>query len=56
MNPIEQHLQQLTRRHFFGRGAMGLGAAALASLTGPTQAAAGATVGLPNLPHFAPKA
>ncbi|MEM9659547.1 MAG: DUF1501 domain-containing protein, partial [Planctomycetota bacterium] len=46
----------LTRRHFFGRGAMGLGGAALSSLL-PQQAAWGASpIGLPDLPHFAPRA
>lgn len=43
----------LTRRHFFGRNASGLGIAALAHLMG-RDAAAGS--GLPGLPHFAPKA
>ena len=43
----------LTRRHFFGRGATGLGVAALAHLMGRDAAAQG---GLPGLPHFAPKA
>ncbi|MGH9427683.1 MAG: DUF1501 domain-containing protein, partial [Terriglobia bacterium] len=55
----------MTRRHFFGLNAAGLGTAALASLLGKdlmadtnssgpaTQSAAG---GLPGLPHFAPKA
>jgi hypothetical protein len=59
MNPIHEHLQTLTRRLFFGRSALGLGTAALASLL-PAQlhAAEGsrATGGLPDLPHFAPKA
>src|SRR5262249_16910241 len=47
----------MTRRHFFKRGALGLGTAALASLL-PGRAAAGETAvgGLPGLPHFAPKA
>lgn len=49
----------LTRRHFFGQGALGLGTAALASLLpgdlGPQQAQA-RVGGLPALPHFAPKA
>ena len=31
-NPIQQYGNALTRRHFFGQGAFGLGAAALASL------------------------
>src|SRR4030095_947122 len=58
-----EHRTLMTRRHFFGLNAAGLGTAALASLlgkdlmgdtTGPaTESAAG---GLPGLPHFAPKA
>ena len=45
----------LTRRHFFGVHAFGLGTAALASLlTGELDASA--TGALPGLPHFAPKA
>ncbi|HEV3122769.1 MAG TPA: DUF1501 domain-containing protein [Isosphaeraceae bacterium] len=59
MDPISQHIQSLTRRHFFGKSAVGLGTAALASLL-PQQAraeeSAEATGGLPGLPHFAPKA
>ena len=40
-HPLPQSLQDLTRRHFFGRCAMGLGNLALASMlaegqTGPT--------------------
>jgi hypothetical protein len=50
----------MTRRHFFGHGATGIGTAALASLVCP-ELFAGAgekagTSGLPGLPHFAPKA
>src|SRR5215469_133191 len=59
MNPIHEHIQTITRRHFFGRSALGLGAAALASLLPERAAAAPATSptgGLPGLPHFAPKA
>jgi hypothetical protein len=58
MNPIQDHMQVMTRRHFFGAGALGLGTAALASLL-PGRTAAdepSATGGLPGLPHFAPKA
>jgi hypothetical protein len=58
MNPSEEYRQILTRRHFFGRSALGLGTAALASLL-PNRAAAATpspTGGLPDLPHFAPKA
>ena len=45
----------LTRRHFFGANALGLGTAALASLL-PGELKASATGALPGLPHFAPKA
>ena len=50
-----------TRRQFFARGARGLGAAALASLIAEDIKAAAAPKleaggGLPDLPHFAPKA
>jgi hypothetical protein len=44
----------LTRRHFFGHAATGIGTAALAHLLGRDLTAA--TGGLPGLPHFAPKA
>ena len=43
----------LTRRHFFGRSATGIGIAGLAHLMGKDAAA---TDGLPGLPHIAPKA
>jgi len=65
MNPIQQHINAMTRRHFFGRAAMGLGVPALASimrqqgLAAPATSAAGqpsGVGGLPELPHFAPKA
>lgn len=50
--------QRVTRRQLFGSAAQGLGAAALASLLGPRLASAAprGQPGLPNLPHFAPKA
>jgi hypothetical protein len=62
MDPVnEQHLE-ITRRQLFGKAGAGIGLAALASLFGeealamgnPT--AAGNGLGLPGLPHFAPKA
>jgi len=62
MNPMQEHLSQISRRHFFKTGGLGLGTTALASLESghqQTQAAAPgmkATGGLPGLPHFAPKA
>ena len=59
MDPIQRYLQTMTRRHFFRHGGLGLGSAALASLMG-TGATRGAEKeahgGLPDLPHFAPKA
>ena len=53
MNSAHERLQQLTRRHLFGRAAAGIGAAALGSLLG-SDAQAAETI--PGLPHFAPKA
>jgi hypothetical protein len=59
MDPIREHVEIMTRRHFFGRNAMAVGAAALASLL-PSRAGlardANEAGGLPGLPHFAPKA
>jgi Protein of unknown function (DUF1501) len=52
--------QTLTRRHFFGKTATGIGAAALASILTPEAFGdtgdASQFGGLPGLPHFAPKA
>jgi hypothetical protein len=59
MCPSNENLQAMTRRHFFGRGALGLGTAALASLlSGGAKIARGSTPtgGLPDLPHFVPRA
>ena len=61
MNPLLERQVDLTRRQFFGRGAMGLGTAALSSLLEKELHAAPASAskrfgGLPELPHFAPKA
>ncbi|RIK76944.1 MAG: sulfatase [Planctomycetota bacterium] len=53
---ITQHAAALTRRHFFGQSAFGIGAAALATLLPDEQAAAAPSVSLRGLPHFAPKA
>ena len=57
MDPLIEYANTTTRRHFFAQGAMGLGAAALASML-PTAGAQGAEAlgGLPGLPHFAPTA
>jgi hypothetical protein len=59
MDPIREHVEVMTRRHFFGRNAMALGTAALASILPSRPGFAGdssAMGGLPGLPHFAPKA
>lgn len=61
MDPRQEHITAMTRRHFFAKGALGLGTAALASLMGEETARAGSVPssgigGLPSLPHFAPKA
>jgi Protein of unknown function (DUF1501) len=53
VDPRLQHHLQLTRRAFFGRGAVGLGSVALATLLAE-QGLADTTPG--RLPHFAPKA
>ena len=44
--------ENVTRRHFFGKSAYGLGIAALADLMGEEVSPGG----LPGMPHFAPKA
>jgi hypothetical protein len=63
MNPLLEGQALYTRRQFFGRSVMGVGTAALASLLGRDAFAAGGAPtarrgipGLPELPHFAPKA
>jgi hypothetical protein len=61
MDPKDEILSAITRRHFFGLGTTGIGTAALASLLNPSLFAASddrdpKTGGLVGLPHFAPKA
>ena len=59
MHPADEAVLRETRRHFFGRGAKGLGNIALLSLLAETaKAETGKTAvgGLPGLPHFPPKA
>ncbi len=58
MDPRDAYAQAMTRRHFFGRTGMGLGAAALSSLLPASSWASETkpTGGLAGLPHFAPKA
>ena len=61
MHPLAEAELLASRRHFLGRGALGLGTAALATLlagdaTAAANRAAPAHDGLPGLPHFPPKA
>src|SRR4051812_11643703 len=65
MDPLLEGKALYTRRQFFGRSVMGIGTAALASLLAKDVFAAGVSAGratrqgipgLPDLPHFAPKA
>jgi hypothetical protein len=59
MNPHDTLAHHLTRRHFFGRSARGIGSAALASLLQPASVALGATDtpgGLAPILHRRPKA
>src|ERR1700674_2813185 len=56
MTPLHDHALAMTRRHFYRKGALGLGAAALTSLLPAHAAEQKAVGGLPDLPHFAPKA
>ena len=53
--PLDNAVQHITRRHFFGRGANGLGLAALSSLLSRDGYAADSDAG-PFVTHFAPKA
>ena len=55
MDPITERKLLLTRRQFFGRTAVGIGAAALGSLLNPGLLAA-ADPGILRKPHFTPKA
>ena len=60
MNPLFERDLRLTRRQWFGRGATGLGVAALATLLRQDGFAAAAPAGsdtapLPGLPHWAPR-
>jgi hypothetical protein len=61
VHPLLENQLLVTRRHFFGRAAGGIGLAALASLLAEDRPAHGddanlACGGLVDLPHFAPKA
>ncbi|MFT5633942.1 MAG: hypothetical protein ACI9SQ_001669 [Rubritalea sp.] len=54
LKSVDLHDTSISRRQFFGQNAMGLGAAALASLV-PNQIL-GAGLTTPGIPHFTPKA
>jgi hypothetical protein len=61
MNPLREHELLINRRHFFGRTAAGIGAAALGSLLNPNLFSAfgaepDAAPTILGKPHFAPKA
>src|SRR5688572_27719078 len=63
INPLDEYRLQMTRRHFFSCCGLGLGTAALAALlkedslaAGPADGGATQSGGLPDLPHFVPKA
>jgi hypothetical protein len=58
MDPLREQSLLLTRRHFFGRAASGIGAAALGTILNPALFRALASEGRPQLgrPHFPPKA
>src|SRR5258706_9652778 len=59
---LDEYRLEMTRRHFFSRCGLGLGTAALAALLKEDGLAAAPSeggerqLGLPDLPHFAPKA
>ena len=59
MDPLREYQLLLTRRHFFGRSALGVGTAALAGLLGRDLVAAAAPAARPGTlpaPHLPAKA
>ena len=58
MNPLQMNQLMMTRRHFFSRAGLSLGAAALAALLDRDglSNSVGQSSGPAGLPHFAPKA
>jgi hypothetical protein len=56
LDPIKESDLQVTRRHFFGRGAAGIGIAALSSLLSSEVASAEGTGVIPGYPNFPPTA
>lgn len=55
-HPFEENKLLQTRRHFFGRGATGIGIAALSSLLSDRMALADDLGTIPGFPHFPPTA
>src|SRR5436305_56587 len=57
MDPFDESCLLLNRRHFFNRASTGIGSTALAARLNEGQSAARAgTGGVPDLPHFEPRA
>ncbi|NBV86097.1 MAG: sulfatase, partial [Verrucomicrobia bacterium] len=57
MNLLQHQLLHMNRRRFLSTSGLSLGLPALHSLLGAAGASSGsAALGLPELPHFAPKA
>jgi len=56
MDPFLEHEATLTRRHFFGKAAAGIGVAALWSMMAQDAASSAIERILDDVPHFAPKA
>ena len=54
-DPEQEAILTETRRQFFGSGARGLGAAALATMLGEAATGKADSGGVPGLPHFPPK-
>ncbi len=56
MNPRDEYLKAVTRRHFFGRCGLGLGSLALARLLGEERVAGADDAMAPRRPHLPPRA
>lgn len=52
MNPVGEHYEGITRRHFLGQTAMGIGASALSMMMAKQS---GAAIESPSFPNYAPK-
>src|SRR5262249_7252551 len=56
LDPIAQRHLMMTRRHFFGRSATGIGIAALSSLLSDELSAEESSGVIPDFPNFPPTA